>query len=147
MSIKFVTPPQQFVENYEPTTHLGRTAEPNEYTDSVNGLLLSWDAAAKRTKGAFKLFVHPDQTRGSVTSKWGRAANAAGYTPRFEDKANETHEVVINDETGETAKISFGVVMTYLVPLITRPRKSKTITITHVGDNDAPKVSLVKVAA
>lgn len=130
---KFVMPTVTFVEDYEPTTTLGRTAEDNPFNEVVAALISSWDDSIKRSKGAVKLVIPPEDTRTQVTHKFGRAANAAGFSPRFEDKANESFDI-------EGDKVSLGVVMAYLVPLITRTRKSKTLVITHVSD----KVSLIK---
>lgn len=129
-------PTVTFVEDYEPTTTLGRTAEDNPFNEVIAALILSWDDSIKRSKGAVKLVIPADDTRTQVTHKFGRAANAAGFSPRFEDKANESVNV-------EGKKVSLGVVMAYLVPLITRTRKSKTLVLTHV---ESP-VSLVKESA
>src|SRR6266576_3829970 len=125
----FVKPVVQFVEEYEPTTVLGRKAEANPFDDDVKALIAVWSDELKRSRGAVKLYITANETRTRVTQKFGKAANAAGYSARYDDKANESFEVA----EGET--VSLGVVMAYLIPQITRTHKSKTLVVTHVGDD------------
>ncbi len=136
---KFVMPTVTFVEDYEPTSKLGRVAEDNPFNEIVAALILSWDDSIKRTTGAAKLVIPPGMTRTQVTHKFGQSANPVGYSYRADDKANET----INLGTDKKPEmVSCGVVTVYLVPLITRTRKSRTITFSQVPY----VVNLVKAA-
>lgn len=122
-------PTVSFVDDYEPTTSLGRTAEPNPFDDTVKALALSFDKELKRSKGAVKLVIAPDQTRTSVTQKFGKAANSAGYSARYDDKANETMKI-------DGKSVSLGVIVAYLIPQIVRTRKSKTLVVTALPKAD-----------
>ncbi len=118
---KFPKAAVTLIEDYEPTGEFGRKAEPNEYTDDVTALVATWSGELKRSKGAVKLVVPTGSSRTYVMQKFSKAARAAGYTARFDDKANET----IDD-------VSYGVMVAYLVPIINRTRKSKTLVVTQL---------------
>lgn len=113
---EFVMPVVELLEDYEPTTALGRQAEDNPFTATVVALAATFDPESKRSKKGAKL-VFPQLERGRVTAKFSRAAKAAGYSPRYDDKANEGGNAVI---------------VAYLVKQIFRARKG--VTVTHVGD-------------
>ncbi len=127
---KFVMPTVSFVEEYEPTSKLGRTAEDNPFNEIVAALSLSWDDSIKRSKGGAKAIITPDQTRTAVVAKFNRAANAAGYTARSDDKANETVNLGTEEEPN---MVSCGVVCFYLVKQIHRARKGfSPVVVSHV---------------
>lgn len=114
---EFVMPAVEIVEDYVPTPSTrGRKAEDNPFTDVVNALALSYDVELKRSKGAIRL-VFPLAERTRVTAKFSRAAKAAKFSPRFDDKANEGGNAVI---------------VAYLVKQIIH--KAKGLTVTNVAD-------------
>ena len=118
--VAFVMPAISFEEDYEPTSALGRQAEPNPFDDVVKALALTWNPETKRSARAANMVIPEGETRMRVTAKFGRAANAQGYTARFDDKASEN---------------GLAVVAGYLVPQITRTRNgSETLTIRRVED-------------
>ena len=119
-STDFVMPVVELVEEYEPTTQLGRKPEDNPFNDTVTALVATFSEELKRSKGAVKLVIPKGETRIRVTAKFAKAARAQGYTARFDDKATESGKAVI---------------AAYLVPIINRTRKSKTVTVTHVNDS------------
>ena len=115
---EFVMPKVEYLEEYEPTSnHLGRKAEDNPFTDTVDALASTYNAELKRSKHGARL-VFPMLERTRVVAKFGRAAKLAGYSPRYDDKANE----------GPNA-----VMVAYLVEKILRPRKPKGLTVTNVN--------------
>lgn len=122
MATEFVMPAVEFMEDYEPTPQTrGRKAEDNPFTATVEALAGTYNVETKRSKHGAKL-VFPMLERTRVTAKFGRAAKAAGYSPRFDDKANEGPNAVI---------------VAYLVEKIThKPRVAKGLTVTNVADNN-----------
>jgi hypothetical protein len=134
---KFVMPDVSFVEDYEPTSQLGRKAEANPFDAVVAQLAETWSDEIKRSKRGvtlkFAITVDGDKVtesaRTSTTQKFGAAANNAGYSARYDDKANET---VKDDESGE--ELHLGVIVAYLIPRIIRARKG-TVAVSHVTDN------------
>jgi len=113
-------PTVTFVEDYEPTTQLGRKAEDNPFNDVVTALAATYNKELGRSKGAANLVIAKDETRIRVAAKVQKAARAQGFTARIDDKATEK---------------GLAVIAVYLVPIINRVRKSKTVTITNVNDN------------
>jgi len=116
---EFVMPTVTFVEDYEPTTQLGRKAEDNPFNDVVTALAATYDKELNRSKGAANLVIAKGETRIRVAAKVQKAARAQGFTARIDDKATEK---------------GLAVIAVYLVPIINRVRKSKTVTITNVAD-------------
>lgn len=121
-STDFVMPVVELVEEYEPTTQLGRKPEDNPFNDAVKALAATFNKEIKRSKGAVKLVIPTGETRIRVTAKFAKAARNAGFTARFDDKATESGKAVI---------------AAYLVPIINRTRKSKTVTVTAVPGSPA----------
>src|SRR5882757_682744 len=117
---EFVMPTVTFVEDYEPTSQLGRKAEDNPFNDVVTALAATYNKDLGRSKGAATLVIPTGETRIRVAAKVQKAARAQGFTARIDDKATEK---------------GLAVIAVYLVPIINRVRKSKTVTITNVNDN------------
>jgi len=118
---EFVMPTVTFVEDYEPTTQLGRKAEDNPFNDVVTALAATYDKELNRSKGAANLVIAKGETRIRVAAKVQKAARAQGFTARIDDKATEK---------------GLAVIAVYLVPIINRSSKKhpKTVTITNVAD-------------
>jgi len=112
-------PTVTFVEDYEPTSQLGRKAEDNPFNDVVTALAATYNKDLGRSKGAANLVIAKGETRIRVAAKVQKAARAQGFTARIDDKATEK---------------GLAVIAVYLVPIINRVRKSKTVTITNVAD-------------
>lgn len=127
--VEFVMPTVTFVEDYEPTSQLGRKAEDNPFNDVVTALAATYDKELGRSKGAATLVITKGETRIRVAAKVQKAARAQGFTARIDDKATQN---------------GLAVIAVYLVPIITRTRKSKTVTITNV--NDTAEESNLEVA-
>lgn len=105
----FVVPAISFLTDYEPVERKapGRTAEPNPFVETVAALVATWDDTIKRSRAGVALSF-PKGDRSRVTAKFSKAANEAGYSPSYDDKA---------DSKGNSNLVA------YLVPKITRTRK------------------------
>jgi len=112
-------PTVTFVEDYEPTSQLGRKAEDNPFNDVVTALAATYNKDLGRSKGAATLVIPTGETRIRVAAKVQKAARAQGFTARIDDKATQN---------------GLAVIAVYLVTIINRVRKSKTVTITNVAD-------------
>jgi len=66
---EFVMPTVTFVEDYEPTTQLGRKAEDNPFNDVVTALAATYDKELNRSKGAANLWIAKGETRIRVAAK------------------------------------------------------------------------------
>lgn len=114
MAKAFVMPGLTLVEDYKPTPLTrNRAREENPFNAMIDGLAETWDDELKRSKCGQRVGPFPPDERGRITNLISGAAKAAGFSPRFDDKANEN---------------GFGVLVVYLIPKITRKRKNLRVT-------------------
>lgn len=125
---EFVMPKAELMEDYEPTTQLGRKAEDNPFTATVAQLETTYSEELKRSKSGIRL-AFPLLERTRVVAKFSRAAKAAGYSPRFDDKANEGGNAVI---------------VAYLVQKITRTSKKTTVTQVAAEPTEAEQLAALE---